>query len=142
MVHGIGSLRRNLGPEDLQSIIAAGTAPDLYRSKRVLVLTPDATRTCPLPMMVRTIREVIGSQSAQLDFMVALGTQTPLAEKELMALYGISADQRADMFGRSHFFNHRWDRPETFARIGQLGEKEVADICGGLLKEALPVDYQ
>ena len=63
----------NLTEEDVKSVIEAGTPPGLYRSKRVLVLTPDATRSCPLPRMVRAIRQVIGEQCAQLDFMVALG---------------------------------------------------------------------
>jgi len=75
-----------------------------------------------------------------LDFMVALGTHTPLPEKELLALYGISPRRREEEFGRSEFFNHRWDLPATFVRIGQLAEKEVADISGGLLKETVPID--
>jgi len=140
MVHGIGSVDSNLTEEKVKAIIEAGTPPDLYRGKRVLVLTPDATRTCPLPQMVRAIRQVIGEQCAQLDFMVALGTHTPLAEKELLALYGISARQKTEIFGRCRFFNHRWDQPATFARIGQLAEKEIAAISGGLLKETVPID--
>ena len=114
--------------ENVKSIIEAGTPPDLYRNKRVLVLTPDATRTCPLPMMMRAIRQVIGEQCAKLDFMVALGTHTPLPEKDLLELYGLSPHQRQEIFKRSEFFNHRWDQPTTFARIGQLEEKEVALI--------------
>ena len=128
MVHGTGSPDSNLTVEEVNLILEAGTAPDLYRKKRVLVLTPDATRTCPLPMMVRAIRQVIGAQSAKLDFMVALGTHTPLPEKELLAIYGISPRQREEIFGRCEFFNHRWDQPATFARIGRLEEEEVADI--------------
>jgi len=140
MAHGNGSPDSNLTAEQVKSIIKAGTPRDLFRNKRVLVLTPDATRTCPLPMMMRAIRQVIGEKCAKLDFMVALGTHTPLPEKELMALYGISAGQRETEFGNSDFFNHRWDRPSTFARIGRLEEKEVADISGGLLKETVPID--
>lgn len=139
MVYGTGSPDSNLTVEEVKLILEAGTAPDLYRKKRVLVLTPDATRTCPLPMMVRAIREVIGEQCAQLDFMVALGTHTPLPEKELLALYGISPRDREEIFDRSDFFNHRWDKPATFTRIGRLEEKEVADISGGLLKETVPI---
>jgi nickel-dependent lactate racemase len=140
MVHGSGSPDSNLTQNEVQSIIEAGTPLDLYRNKRVLVLTPDATRTCPLPMMIRAIRQVIGVRCAKLDFMVALGTHTPLPEKELLALYGISPRQREEFWGRSEFFNHRWDLRATFARIGQLEEKEVADISGGLLKETVPID--
>jgi nickel-dependent lactate racemase len=140
MTLGQGSPNAVISEDRVKAIIEAGTPPDLYRKKRVLVLTPDATRTCPLPMMIRAIRQVIGEKCAKLDFMVALGTHTPLPEKKLLALYGISPRHREEVFGRSEFFNHRWDQPETFARIGWLEEKEVADISGGLLKETVPID--
>jgi len=140
MVQGIGGSEMNLTEPEVKSIIAAGTPRELYRNKRVLVLTPDATRTCPLPMMIRAVRKVIGKHSATLDFMVALGTHTPLSEKELLALYGISSRQRHELFGRSEFFNHRWDLPETFGRIGRLEVEEVAEISGGLLKESVPIE--
>jgi nickel-dependent lactate racemase len=140
MTVGQGSPDAVISEDRVKAIIEAGTPPALYDKKRVLVLTPDATRTCPLPMMIRAIRQVIGERSAKLDFMVALGTHTPLPEKDLLELYGISPRHREEVFGRSEFFNHRWDHPETFARIGQLEEKEVADISGGLLKETVPID--
>lgn len=140
MTLGQGSPDAVISEDKVKAIIEAGTPPALYDKKRVLVLTPDATRTCPLPMMIRAIRQVIGERSAKLDFMVALGTHTPLPEKDLLALYGISPRHREEVFGRSQFFNHRWDLPETFARIGRLEEKEVADISGGLLKETVPID--
>ena len=123
-----------------KEIIEAGTSPSLYEKKRVLVLTPDATRTCPLPMMVRSVREVIGERAAKLDFMVAVGTHAPLSEEKTLGLYGITAQWREERFGRSDFFCHRWDLPETFLRIGHLSEGEVEEISGGLLKEKVPID--
>jgi hypothetical protein len=50
----------SLSEEKVKEIIEAGTPASLYEKRRVLVLTPDATRTCPLPMTVRAVREVIG----------------------------------------------------------------------------------
>ena len=37
--------------------------------------------------------------SAQLDFMVALGTHPPLAEESLNRLVGITAEERQTTFG-------------------------------------------
>ena len=79
-----------LSEEKIREIIEAGTPAGLYENKRVLVLTPDGTRTCPLPMMVRILREVIGERAARLDFMVALGTHPVMTEKQILELYGIS----------------------------------------------------
>jgi len=121
-------------------MIEGGTPATLYEKKRVLVLTPDATRSCPLPMMVRAIREVIGERAAKLDFMVAVGTHPPLSEERILGLYGITALSRKETFAPSEFFCHRWDLPETFLRIGYLSEEEVERISGGLLKERVPIE--
>jgi len=140
MTEGHGSPAAVISENGIKKIIEDGTPPGLYDKKRVLVLTPDATRTCPLPMVIRSVREVIGERCTKLDFMVALGTHSPLPEKELLALYGISPRQRRELFGGSDFFNHRWDLPETFVRIGQLAANEIAEFSGGLLRESVPIE--
>jgi lactate racemase len=126
--------------EKVKEIIEAGTPAGLYENRRVLVLTPDGTRSCPLPMMVRILREVIGVRAARLDFMVALGTHPVMTERQILDLYGIPAQTREELPVRSRFFCHRWDEPSTFQRIGELTEEEVATISGGLLKERVPID--
>lgn len=138
MTTGKGSPDAVLAETDVEGIIREGTPAGLYENKRVLVLTPDATRTCPLPMMVQAIRKTIGERCARLDFMVALGTHTPLAPESILALYGIT-NPRQD-FPRSSFFNHEWNRPDTFRRIGALTAANVEEISGGLLSEEVPIE--
>lgn len=129
-----------LSEEKIKAIIKAGTPARLYENKRVLVLTPDGTRSCPLPMMVRLLGEVIGARAARLDFMVALGTHPIMTDEKILDLYGISPQCRQEPFGGSAFSCHRWDLPETFQRIGELTEEEVERISGGLLRERVPID--
>jgi nickel-dependent lactate racemase len=129
-----------LSEEKIREIIEAGTPAGLYENKRVLVLTPDGTRSCPLTTMVRILREAIGARAARLDFMVALGTHPVMTDEEILKLYGIDAAGRKGSFGQSSFFCHRWDEPSTFKRIGELTEEEVETISGGLLRERVPID--
>jgi nickel-dependent lactate racemase len=138
MVAGKGSPDAVLPQSDVEAIIRKGTPSGLYENKRVLVLTPDATRTCPLPMMVRAIRRTIGERCARLDFMVALGTHTPLSPKGILALYGITRPHQE--FPRSAFFNHEWSRPDTFRRIGTLTSSDVENISAGILSEEVPIE--
>jgi nickel-dependent lactate racemase len=138
MTFGKGSPDEVLTEEGVESIIREGSPAGLYENKRVLVLTPDATRTCPLPMMVRAIRRTIGERCARLDFMVALGTHTPLAPERILSLYGITSPRRD--FPLSTFFNHEWDRPETFRRLGTLAAGEVEALSGGVLSEEVPIE--
>jgi lactate racemase len=137
MVTGKGSPESVLLEEDVRAVIEAGTPADLFEKKRVLVLTPDSTRTCPLPMMIEILRKVMGKRCARLDFMVALGTHTPMPEESILSLYGI---KQKETFPNSSFFNHEWDRQETFRRIGSLSPHEVERISEGLLREEVPID--
>ena len=137
MIKGIGSPDRLLLEEDVRRLLDQGTPCNLFDQKRVLVLTPDATRTCPLPMMIRSVVDVIGDRAAKLDFMVALGTHTPLARKDILRLYGIDSGRK--MLRGTEFFNHDWSRQESFARIGTFTQEEVEDLSGGRLKEKVPI---
>ena len=137
MVKGIGSPDHSCMEEEVRTLLEEGTPVRLFDRKRVLVLTPDATRTCPRPMMIRSVVDVIGARAAKLDFMVALGTHTPLAQKDILKLYGI--DSRRKMFRGIEFFNHEWDRQESFARIGTFTQEEVEDLSEGRLKEKVPL---
>jgi len=140
MVYGKGAPDLVLSDPEVKKIIEAGTPATMYENKRVLVLTPDATRTCPLPMMIRAIREIIGNRCAKLDFIVALGTHPVMPEESLLKLYGIDSEDRAGLFENSAFLNHRWDRPNTFQRIGYFEAEEIDEISGGRLKERIPID--
>ena len=140
MTYGIGSPDSIIDESRIREIIVSGTPALLYTGKRVLVLTPDTTRTCPLPLMIRCIQDIIGTKAGALDFMVALGTHTPLAEERILALYGISGQERNSRYRNTRFFNHRWDLPGTLTRVGWIEENEMAEISGGRLCERVPVD--
>ena len=140
MTIGIGSPDSTLSEIDIKEIISRTTPTSLYEGKRVLVLTPDTTRTCPLPQMISILQDIIGSQAERLDFMVALGTHTPLPEKRIQALYGISAADRAGRFKETRFLNHRWDLPDTLTRVGWIEASDIEELSEGRLSERVPVD--
>jgi nickel-dependent lactate racemase len=134
-----GSPQSVLTAEEIAAAIAAGTPAALYAGRRVLVLTPDATRTCPLPLLVRTLQERIAPRCARLDYMVALGTHPPLPEAAILKLYGIDAAARATTFAQSRFMNHRWDLPETLSTLGHLEADEIERFSAGRLRERVAV---
>jgi lactate racemase len=137
-VVGKGSPQDVLLEEHVVSVIEEGTPVGLFERKRVLVLTPDATRTCPLPMMVQALRKTVGRRCDRLDFMVALGTHTPMSEERILDLYGI-VDQKQD-FASSRFYNHEWARQDTFLRLGSLNRQEIEELSEGRLSEEIPID--
>ncbi|MCB2169285.1 MAG: DUF2088 domain-containing protein [Deltaproteobacteria bacterium] len=139
MVSGTGHPDMTVEAQEVRRIVDAGTPQSLYAGKRVLVLTPDATRTCPLPMMIKALQEVVGPHCVALDFMVALGTHPPMPEADILRLYGISEDDRKKQFAGCRFLNHRWDLPDTLATIGYLEALEIEAFSQGRLKERVPV---
>lgn len=140
MLTGNGNLQTALTDGEIRDIVVSGTPEELYVGKRVLVLTPDTTRTCPLPLMISMFQEEIGSKAAKLDFMVALGTHQPLSEERILELYGISPEARKTTFKDTKFLNHRWDLDDTFKRVGYLTEEETSELSGGRLSEKVPID--
>ncbi len=129
-----------LTEQEISKVITQEFSSDVTAGKKILVLTPDTTRTCPLPVMIRLLHDKIGSTASCLDYMVALGTHTPLSDKAILKLYGISAKERQTVFRNTQFFNHRWDLPDTLVRIGWIEEEKIEKLSEGRLKERVPVD--
>jgi lactate racemase len=140
MSEGIGSTEHPLSEQEIATIVAQSLPTTTFTGKRVLVLTPDTTRTCPLPQLLRLVSDHLTPHVARLDCMVALGTHTPLSDQRILDLYGISPQDLQQRWAKSSFFNHRWDLPQTLIRIGWIEEEEIALLSGGRLREKVPVD--
>jgi nickel-dependent lactate racemase len=89
--------------------------------------------------MIRIINRVMGRMAARLDFIVALGSHKPLSEDETLDLYGLDKEYKERLFKKSQFFNHRWDLPGTFTKIGEIKEDETRRLTNGLLSERINV---
>ena len=126
-----------LSPDELDAIARDGLGALPVDGRRVLVIIPDGTRTMPMPLMFGLIERELGARVAALDFLVALGTHTPMTDAQLTAHVGRTViDGRA---GERRIFNHRWDDPATYARLGTIPARDIADITGGRLNQDVPV---
>jgi len=136
---GMGDVDHPLSTEQIRSIVAEGLSKADLRQKRILVLTPDTTRTCPLPVMIRTLAEGVGKEASQLDFMVALGTHTPMSDDAILRLYGLTHQEKKELLPRSKFLNHRWDLSNTLVKIGRLSDGKVEEISRGLFRQEVDI---
>jgi len=136
-VIGCGCEEGYLTPSQFADTVIAGLAALQVDAQRVLVLIPDGTRTMPMPLMFDLLEQHLGPRVTALDFLVALGTHPPMSEAQLSTLTGRAvSDGRV---GRSHVWNHAWDRPESFAHLGTISAHEVASLTDGLLAQDIPV---
>jgi nickel-dependent lactate racemase len=131
---------RHLSEGDSQQVIAAAAGQMAVAGKRVLVLLPDHTRSCPLPMIARQLHAALAPAAARLDFLIALGTHPPLSEQQIDRLLGVTGDgSREKVFPRSTVFNHRWKDPAALVTIGTLEASRIRDITGGKFEMDVPV---
>ncbi|MHC4563525.1 MAG: lactate racemase domain-containing protein [Planctomycetota bacterium] len=127
-----------LSEDQCRQIIAAttdGLSPD---GKRVLVIIPDHTRTCPLPTMTRLLHEALAGRAERVDFLIALGTHPALSEKQIDRLLGIEPGRRGEALPGSEVFNHDWKSPAALRTIGTLSADQVGRISEG--RFAMDVD--
>ena len=126
-----------LTPEQIDTVARDGLGALPVDGRRVLVIIPDGTRTMPMPLMFDLIERQLGPRVASLDYLVALGTHTPMNDAQLSAHVGRTVvNGRA---GAHHIFNHRWDDPATYARLGVIPASDIADLTGGRLHRDVPV---
>jgi nickel-dependent lactate racemase len=104
------------------------------RGKRVLIVVPDGTRTCPMDAMLPIIYELMANEAASLDFLIALGTHPPMSDADICRRFGVSASDLKSKYPKAKFFNHLWKDPAHLVRVGSLSSEQVAGMTGGLFK--------
>jgi lactate racemase len=146
-VLGHGQADGFMSPEAVRRVVTDGLARLPLDGRRILVIIPDGTRTMPMPLLFGLLEETLGPRAAAMDFLVALGTHSPMSDAELSRLVGRPVSD--GWTGRHHIFNHRWDDPSVFVTLGTIPASEMAMLSGGRLEQAVPValnrlvtDYQ
>jgi len=123
--------------EEIDAVVREGCAALPVDGKRVLVIIPDGTRTMPMPLMFERLERELGARVTALDYLVALGTHSPMNDAQLSALVGRPVVN--GHAGARRILNHRWDDPATFATLGVIPAGDVADLTGGRLRQDVTV---
>ena len=139
MAIGQGSTTETLAPEQARQLLARAFGEAPLDGKKVLVIIPDGTRTAPIPMMFRLLYQELGHRVERLDYLIALGTHSPMPQEAVDRLVGVTPGEMESEFPKSRVYNHRWDLPETLQTIGTISSAEMDSLTGGLLPEETPV---
>src|SRR6187551_3543838 len=126
-----------LSPDELDAIARDGLGALPVDGRRVLVIIPDGTRTMPMALMFELLERELGPRVAALDYLVALGTHSPMDDAQLTALVGRPVVN--GRCGSRRIMNHRWDDPATFANLGVIPARDVEAITEGRLRADVPV---
>jgi nickel-dependent lactate racemase len=107
--------------------------------RSVCVLVPDATRSCPLPLMLSAVHQALARRVTRLTVLVALGTHANMPEIALAAHLGYPAGDSARRYPDTTVLNHQWWEPATFAALGTISADRIAELSRGMLHEAIDV---
>lgn len=106
--------------------------------KRVLLILPDATRSCPMPTLLPEIYKALVAKAKTLTALIALGTHAAMTDQEIDRFFAGSSTVK-EQFPKMTFVNHEWWSPHQFVSIGDIKSPEMREISTGLLDREVPV---
>lgn len=139
MVHSRTATTSPLSDSDIRSVIDDWAESQPLDGRRVLVIIPDHTRSGPTGTFFRLICEALAKRVRKLDFLIALGTHSPMPEDKIAELLRIGAAERKAEFPQVGVFNHQWNNPAALRHIGTLSRRQVEELSGGRLSLEVPV---
>lgn len=128
LIAGPGSV---LTEDDVRAFVAEHLGDEDLDGRSVCVLVPDATRSCPLPLLLSAVHAALHGRVSRLTVVIALGTHAPMGEAEL-------AVHTPPLPGMT-VINHEWWKPSTFVSVGTIGAGRVGELSGGLLARDVDV---
>ena len=129
-----------LTPEEVANLITSAFPAEGFRGKKLLLIIPDSTRTCPVGLLFQLLHAHLDGVAQRMDIMVALGTHQAMSEKAICTRLEITLEQRRTQYASVEFHNHQWDNPHALKRIGVISREEIHELSGGLFGMDVPVD--
>jgi lactate racemase len=135
---GKGAPELDLSPEELRATVEQALLT-VGPGARVLAIVPDKTRDDNTDLLFPFAAEILAARGAeQFDALVAQGTHMPMTEEEKRTKVGLADGAALPLLGQ--IFDHQWNRPEELVDLGELSAERVAELTGGLIKEAVKVN--
>ena len=135
----LGGAGQTLSPEQVTAFITGCLARIDLNGRSVCVIVPDATRTCPLPLLFGAVHAALSGRVSALTALVALGTHAPMPEQELADWLGYPPGRLQERYPGLRVLNHEWQDPATFTDLGTIAASRISELSGGLLRTAVHV---
>jgi nickel-dependent lactate racemase len=107
--------------------------------RSVCVLVPDATRDCPLPVLLGAVHHALHGRVSRLTVLIALGTHARMTDAQLASHLGYDDGGLDERYPSTIVANHAWWDPATFTDIGTIDQVRIAELSNGMLRQAAPI---
>lgn len=135
----VGDETTVLDEEQVTAFIADQLAGHPFDGRSVCVLVPDATRTCPMPLLLRAVHGALHGRVRRLTVLIALGTHAAMTEEALAEHLGYAPGRLAETYPGTTVVNHEWWAPETFVDLGTIPAARIAELSEGRMSLDVPV---
>src|SRR3954447_23111395 len=116
----VGGPDRVLAEDEVRTFVGRQLAAADLDGRSVCVLVPDATRSCPLPLLLEAVHGALHRRVSRLTVLVALGTHAEMPEPAMARHLGYEPGAAAARYPGTAVLNHAWWDPETFADLGTI----------------------
>jgi nickel-dependent lactate racemase len=135
----LGGADVTLDEREIDGFVREQLARARLDGRSVCVLVPDATRSCPLPLLLAAIHGALHGRVSRLTVLVALGTHAAPSDEALAAHLGYAPGAAAERYPLTSIQSHAWWEASTFVDVGILGADRIAALTGGLLRHSTRV---
>ena len=130
MMTHLGGPEASLSESDVRNHIATYFSTIDLDGRSLCLVIPDATRVCPLPLLLGAIMNAVGGRVSSCIAVIALGTHAPMSDAARRELVGTS-----DVLT----VNHEWWDDDTFVTIGLIDSDRMVSLSNGRLAIEVPV---
>ena len=135
----IGDATTVLDEDQVAGFVREQLAAQEFDGRSVCVLVPDATRTCPLPLLLGAVHGALHGRVTRLTVLVALGTHAPMDDDALGRHLGYTPGRLEETYPGTTVVNHEWWKPDTFADLGTVPASRIVELSEGRMDLEVPV---
>src|SRR6478735_5311304 len=131
----IGGVGARLSEAEVASFVEESFAGADLDDKRICLVVPDGTRSCPLPVILTAVHRALAGRAKEVTVLIALGTHQAMSEQALGAHLGYAVGELEQTYPGWEVVNHESWLPETFSTLGVIGRERMGELTGGLMTD-------
>lgn len=141
----IGGPHQHVSAGELDEMLARKLAEVDLAGKKVTLVIPDGTRSCPLPLLLQTLHRHLIDVVGELTAVIALGTHSYMEPDEIARMVGAAGadlgpeEQIKATYPGMAIVNHEWADPDMLVQVGTIPASRIAELSGGRLEMDAPI---
>jgi lactate racemase len=135
----IGGPTDTLPDERVQAFVDEQLAGVDLDGRGLCVLVPDATRSCPLPLLLEAVHRAVHGRARAVTVLIALGTHAAMTEEQLARHLGYDVGALARRYPGIEVRNHEWWDPDALISVGRISAERIAELSEGRLGREVDV---